>query len=244
MTGCFSFAAGTHLAPPSKASLLIIDRVGLSRLLRGAWPSAPGSSPQPLSDDHEVVGEDRNADKHVEPFAPFLRTSPHTAAAQQDRDAPFDSGSEPLSLAEGSTLLMGLALGCFLPSALGKALVDDTLGPAQVDVRGTVEAAISGVQLRSRAEDPLVVRQRGPYMSLVRGIAIQDVVFGDQTDRAFRQEDLVAELDRPLSLAPFDAIRVGLEDREDLVFVGNLLAFEHSAAGLIDNAIGEAAVEF
>ncbi len=137
---------------------------------------------------------------------------------------------------------MGFALGCFLPSALGKALVDDALGPAKLDVRGTVEAAISGVQLRSCAEDPLVVRQRGPYMSLVRRITIQDVVLGDQTDRTFREEDLVAELDRLLSLAPLDAVRVGLEDREDLVFVGNLLALEHSAAGLIDDAIGEAAV--
>jgi hypothetical protein len=63
---------------------------------------------------------------------------------------------------------------------------------------------------------------------------VQYFILRDQTARAFGEEDLVAELDRRLQLAAFDAMSMGLENRIDLLGSRNLLAIEHTAARLID----------
>jgi len=52
----------------------------------------------------------------------------------------------------------------------------------------------------------------------------------------------VAKLDRFLYFAALDQIGVGFKDRIDLLVGWNLLALEHSAAGLIDDAVPELTV--
>ena len=74
-------------------------------------------------------------------------------------------------------------------------------------------------------------------MDLVGRIALQHLILRDQALRALGEEHLVAELDRRSHLAAFDQIGMGLEDRVDLLCVGNLLSIEHAAARLIDHTV-------
>ena len=69
-------------------------------------------------------------------------------------------------------------------------------------------------------------------MNLVGGIALEHAILRDQALRAFGKEHFVAELDRFLHLAAFDQIGVRLEDRIDLLCVGNWLSFRERGGAL------------
>src|SRR6516225_7088440 len=84
--------------------------------------------------------------------------------------------------------------------------------------------------------------QRGLDMVLVRGIPIEHFILGDQTLRAFGEEDFVTEFDWCSHLAAHDQIGMRLEDGINLLGIGNLLPLEHATTGLIDHAFSEPTV--
>src|SRR5258708_3481716 len=89
--------------------------------------------------------------------------------------------------------------------------------------------------LGTSSEGLLVAFQRNNHVLFVDGISVQHFILRDQAARAFGEEDFVAELDRGLHLTAFDEVRVGLENRIDLLGSWNLFAVEHAAARLIDH---------
>src|SRR5215470_5519784 len=76
-------------------------------------------------------------------------------------------------------------------------------------------------------------------MDLIGRVAFQHLVLRDQTLRAFSEEHLVAELYGCSHLAALDQVGMRFEDGIDLFGVGHLLAVEHAAACLIDDAASQ-----
>ena len=68
-------------------------------------------------------------------------------------------------------------------------------------------------------------------MVLVRGIPSEHFILGDQTLRAFGEEDFVTEFDWCSHLAAHDQIGMRLEDGLNLLGIGNLLPLEHATTG-------------
>ena len=79
-------------------------------------------------------------------------------------------------------------------------------------------------------------------MLLVRRIAVEHLVLCDQASGTLGEENLVTELHWRLHFAAFDKVGVRLEDRVDLLGIGDLLALEHAAARLVDDAIRQPAI--
>ena len=125
--------------------------------------------------------------------------------------------------------------GVFLPPRCGMHTTLTPSSRARGHVLLTEEAAIRAIQFRSPAKGLLVALEGGRHVDLVRRVSLQHLILRDQALRALGEEHLVAELDGGSHLAAFDQIGMGLEDRIDLLGVGNLLSVQHAAARLIDH---------
>ena len=84
--------------------------------------------------------------------------------------------------------------------------------------------------------------ERGLDVVLIGRVSIQHAVLSDQAAGAFGQKDLVAELDRLLSLAALDQVGVALKNGVDFLIRRDLLAIQHAAASLIDDAVAQLAI--
>ncbi|MGQ0651962.1 MAG: hypothetical protein ACT4P4_06795 [Betaproteobacteria bacterium] len=74
------------------------------------------------------------------------------------------------------------------------------------------------------------------------GRCFEHLVAGDELLLDLLEEDHVAELDRLRDLAPHQQLGMGLEDAEQFLGVGHLLAGEDAAGGLVDDFQGQAVV--
>jgi hypothetical protein len=146
-----------------------------------------------------------------------------------------------LAALELPALLLGFALGRFGAAPLWDAHHHDALLLARRYIAFAEEAAIRTIQFRDVAEGLLVAFQRDHHVLFIDGIAIQHFILRDQAARTFGKEDLVAELNRRLHLAPFDQVGMGLKDRIDLLASWNLFAVEHTAARLINHTVAQTA---
>ena len=76
------------------------------RRRRAAFPA------QQISDDQEIVGEDRGADEQLEVLATFDECSLHATSSEQHRDPAFDAGTEPLAtFLNAAAFLKGFPFG-------------------------------------------------------------------------------------------------------------------------------------
>jgi hypothetical protein len=66
-------------------------------------------------------------------------------------------------------------------------------------------------------------------------------MLSDQTLGALGEKYLVAEFLRGAGLTALDQVGVGFEDGKEFLCVGNLLSFQHAAAGLVENAFSQLA---
>src|ERR1017187_7443107 len=111
-----------------------------------------------------------------------------------------------------------------------------------VHIVGTVKAPIAGVHFGRMLEDLLMTVQRSLHLGAVGGIAVQNLIVGDQALGTLGQEDLVTELHRLALLAPLDQMRVGLEDGVHLLVGRNLLSVEYPPTGLVNDLLAQVAV--
>src|SRR3990172_1548471 len=88
--------------------------------LRGEPLPDPRLLPQ-LGDAEEIVGQDRQADEHLEPVAPRGPAAFHAAPAEEDGDAPLDARAEALPALEGGAPLDRGPLPPLLPPPLPPA---------------------------------------------------------------------------------------------------------------------------
>ena len=79
-------------------------------------------------------------------------------------------------------------------------------------------------------------------MNLVGNVSLEHIILGDQSLGAFGEKHLVAELDGRAHFTALDQVGMWLEDRIDLLRIGDLLAVEHTAAGLLDHPRSETAI--
>ncbi len=175
-------------------------------------------------DSHEVVCKDGGTYEQLESLATFGKTALHTAAPEQDGDAPLDTSPEPLSLVESWALLMRHLLWSFRSATLGDAHEGDICVGALLDIGLGVKTTIGGIELRRAAEQFLVTSKRRSNVLFIGGVSVEHAVLCDQAPCALCKEDLVAKLDWLLHLAALNEIGVGLEDRVDLLPRGNLEA--------------------
>ena len=144
--------------------------------------------------------------------------------------------------AKRAALLMRRPLRRLAAAALRDALGGHPRGLTGLDRREAVEAPIVRGERGRAPEERDVVRQRRGDVLIVCGIAREHAVVGDQAVPALGQEDFVAELDGPLGLAALDQVRVGLEDREELVRGGHRLALQDPPPRLRDHPINPLAI--
>src|ERR1035437_1652894 len=111
-----------------------------------------------------------------------------------------------------------------------------------VHIVGTVKAPIAGVHFGRMLEDLLMTVQRSLHLGAVGGIAVQNLIVGDQALGTLGQEDLVTEFHRLALLAPLDQVRVGLEDGVHLLVGRNLLSVEYPPTGLVNDLLAQVAV--
>jgi len=90
---------------------------------------------QPVGDDHEIVGEHGGADEEFEPFVTFGTHALHPASSEQDRDAAFDAGAEPLPFLKRRALLERFPFGAPLAARLGNAREGHARRLARLKVR-------------------------------------------------------------------------------------------------------------
>ena len=172
----------------------------------------------------------------------FSQTTLHAPSPKQHRDAALDAGAEALAFFEGRTFLERFSFGGFLSTPLGNADEFDAGLLAGGEVVGAVKAAVAAIEFRGLAEGLLMALERGFDVVLVGGVSFEHAVLSDQAAGAFGQKHLVAELDGLLSLAALDQVGVGFKDGVDFLITGDLLAFQHAAASLIDDAVAQLAV--
>ena len=129
------------------------------------------------------------------------------------------------------------SIGSFLPATLRNAHYLDTVSLARFHIRLAEKAAIGTVQFWGVAEGFLVAFQRRFHVLIIARIPLEHLVLGDQPLGGFREENLVAELDRCLHFAALDQIRVSLENGMDLLGSGNLFSLEHATARLVDHPV-------
>src|ERR1019366_5061992 len=176
------------------------------------WTGAPVSGPEQFGNSQEVVGQHGRPHQNLETLAALGPAALHPAAAKQHRDAPLDAHPKTLPLFERPAALESFLLRRPLSAALGNAHLLDSSLLAAVHIVGTVKAPTGGVQIGSMLEDLLMTIQRSLHLGGVGGIAVQNLIVGDQALGTLGQEDLVTELHRLALLAPLDQVRVGLED--------------------------------
>jgi hypothetical protein len=195
-----------------------------------------------LGEAEEIVGEHSSADEQLEPLSAFSQTTLHAASPEQDRDAALDAGAEALAFFESGTFLDRFALGGFLAAPLGDGDELDTCLLAGGEADGAVKAAVGAEPLGGLTKGLLMALECGFDVVLVGRVSIQHAVLSDEAASAFGQKHLVAKLDGLLSLAPFDQVSVAFKDGVNLLITGDLLCFEHPAAGLINDAVAQLAV--
>src|ERR1022692_2208514 len=169
-------------------------------------------APQQFGNSQEVVGQYGCAHQNLEPLAALGPAALHPPAAKQHRDAALDAHPKTLPLFERPAALQGFLLRRLLSAALGDAYLAYAGLLTVVHIVGTVKAPIAGVQLGRMLEDLLMTVQRSLHLGAVGGIAVQNLIVGDQALGTLGQEDLVTELHRLALLAPLDQVRVGLEE--------------------------------
>jgi hypothetical protein len=126
-----------------------------------------------------------------------------------------------------------LRLAVFFPPRCG---MHTTLTPFRVHDFTFVplkKAAIGTVQFWGVAEGFLMAFQGRFHLLIVARVSLEHFVLCDQPFGAFREENLVAELDRGLRFATLDQIRVGFKVGIDLLGSGNLFSLEHATARLV-----------
>jgi hypothetical protein len=213
-----------------------------TRRLGGAGTGWFPFGAQQVRNTQEIVGEHGGADEKFEALSALGQTTLHATSPEQHRDAALDAGPEALSFFEGWTFLDRGSFGGFLSAPLGNTDEFDASLLAGGEGVGAVKAAVGAIELRGLTEGLLVMLERGCDVVFVGGVSFQHAVLSDQASGAFGEKDLVAELDGFLSLAPFDQVGVAFKDRIDFLITGDLLSFEHPAAGLIDDAVAQLAV--
>src|SRR5712691_11960240 len=197
---------------------------GLQKALGSGSPTLRFLIFYELGDAHQVIGQHRCAHQHLEPFTALSPATLHPATAKEDRNASLDADPESLSLLERGAPLQGFLLRSLLSAPLRDAHLGYLGLLTTLHIGGAVKTAISGVPLGRVLEGFLMTLQRTFHMVGVGGIPLQHPVVGDQALSTLSQENLVAEFHRLLSLAPLDPIRVGLEERVDLLLAGNLFS--------------------
>ena len=193
-------------------------------------------------DAHQVVGEHGGPDQEFEARVPSARQRFMPRPRNSTEMRPSMPALKRCPCLKAGALLIGVAMGNSLAAGLRDAHDLDAAALAQRQVTLAVEATIRTVEVGGTAKGLLVALQRAADMLLVRGIAAQHLVLGDQATGALGEKNLVAELHRCLHLAALDQVGVRLEDGVDLLGIGDLLTLENAAAGLVDDAIRQPAI--
>src|SRR5260370_28738609 len=107
---------------------------------------------------------------------------------------------------------------------------------------GTVKAAIDGVELGRKLEEVLMTVQGSLRVGGIGGIAVQNLIVGDQALSALGQEDLVTEFHRLTLLTPLDQVRVVLEDGVHFLVGRNLLSVQYSPPSLVHDLTAQGPV--
>src|SRR5918996_3820459 len=149
--------------------------------------------------------------------APFGEHAFHAASAEQYRDSPFDPGAEPLALFKLPALLEGLPLSTALAAGLSDARAAHAGRLTGLQVRDTEEAPISTIECGRVAKRVSVPFQGRRDVLVIHGIACEHAILRHQPAATLGEEHLVAELIRLPILAASDQIRMGFEDRIDLL---------------------------
>jgi hypothetical protein len=194
---------------------------------------------QQLGNDHQVVGQHGSTNQQLEPLAPLRQATLHATTPEENRYSTFDACTETLAFLEYGTVLVCFPLRSFLTTALGNTDDLDSRVLAKLNILFAEETAVQAPQFGTTPERLLVAVQRGFHLVLVGRISIQHSVLGDQTASTFSQEDFVPEFNIFENLTPLDQIGVRFENREDFLRIGDWLSFQHAAARLVDNPVGQ-----
>src|ERR1035438_5738996 len=149
--------------------------------------------PQQLGNSQEVVGQYGCAHQNLETRAALGPAALHPPAAKQHRDSTLDAHPKTLPLFERPAALQGFLLRRLLSAALGDAYLAHSGLPTVVHIAGTVKAPITGIQIGSMMKDLSMTVQRRLHMVGVGGIAVRNLIVGDQALGTLGQEDLVTE---------------------------------------------------
>ncbi len=206
------------------------------------WSAACRCAPQEFGDDHEIVRQHGGADQQFETLATFDERALHAAASEQHGDATFDTRAEALPLLERGTFLECFPLGVAPATSLRDTREHHARRLARRDICVVEEAPIRTIQIGRMTKGLGVAIERRRDVELVGRVAREHAVLRNQPAATFGEEHLVAELNGLQHLAPFDQIRVGFENRVDLVAGRHLLALQDASARLTDHPVGQCAV--
>jgi hypothetical protein len=197
---------------------------------------------QQCCDDHEVICKHGSSHEQFESLASLGEATLHAAAAEENRDASFDAGTETLTILEGRVLFIGGLARRLFSAALRNAHQFDAGVFAIVDILLAEESPIGTVELRYLSEGFLVTLHRVFNVNIICGISVEHPILRDQPVGTLRDVDFMPELYRFQDLAPFDQVGVSFENRKYLFFVRNLLFVKHASTRLINDAIPKFAV--
>jgi len=224
--------------PTALASRLLPGFCGSSgrqALLR----TALGFALESLSNDKQVVGENSGTHQQLKTLTPVQPGALHSAAAKEHGDTTFDSGAKALAFLECALLLFLGALGTELSTSLRDACHFDLHLFAGLLCLGAVKATVPGVEIGCLAKRLAVLLQGGLDLIGVARVPVKHLIVRDQADRALSHKDLVTELDGLVCLATYYQIGVRLEEGIDLLLGRHRFPVEHTAAGLVDDALCE-----
>ena len=197
---------------------------------------------QQSCNDHEVIRKHSGSHQQFESLAALGEATLHATTAEENRDSPLDAGTKALTILEAWAFLVGCLGRRFFPATLGNAHEFDPSVFALLDIVLAEKSPVGTVDAWCITECFLVTFQRGFDVGVIRGIPVEHAVLSDQTPGTLRNIDFMAEFHRLHDFASLDQVGVGFEDREDLLFVRNLLSVKHAATCLINDALPKATV--
>jgi len=190
---------------------------------------------QKIGDPHEIVGEDRRSYQNLEPLSAPGQTPFHAAAAEEHRDAAFDTGAEFLTPFEGTTTFQFFLFRSLLATPLRYAYLTYSGRLTFLHILTAVEAPVGCIVLGCVSEGLLVTIQGTLDMVAIDRVPGQHPIVADQATSTLGQEDFMPKFYRLQSLSPFDEIGMGFEKGVDFLIGGNPLSLQHPAACLVDD---------
>src|SRR5918997_2793092 len=229
----FAFRTTVFVHSPARRPTLLAEsgRLPLPRLRRSLRLC--------LRDLGQIRRHDPPPDPAPHALIPMLQAPIQSIVPFEHPDAPFDPRTKPKAPPEPALLFVCLALLGDPPWLRQHNLLDLQL-VRELFILWRKDAAIAGQQVRGTAEALLVRLQARRQLGMIQApTLLEQAILTDDPAFHLPQPQLPPEFGRLARLVPPDDLGLGLEQTQQLLPSGHLLAQQHAPPRLLQRLINQ-----